>query len=238
MAGGTAAGILFSAVLLPSAAFLPTTLTIFTILGAAYYAQSDEQKKWTYSELSLLNSKILEQIPSWIYKRNWQNEITPHITLGAAPLKNQEHFQNIKQTHQAVLSFIEDFEHDPHLFGIPAKPEDWKQAGVAFLNLPNRDMHPVKVEDVQRGVEWMHEQILQNKKVYVHCLAGVGRSATVVICYLIKYGNYSPKLAVDFVRSKRPIFINETSPAIVDFVSALHSANPENRGNINLETLS
>lgn len=207
-----------STFLLPPMGAAAISLTTLSLLGVRGMTLSNNQKKWILSELSLWGSTILAQCPLCL-RRPWYSEITSHITLGAAPLKSREHFEVIQQTHQSVLSMIEDFEHDPHLLGVPVTSQDWNEAGIGFLNLPNLDRHPVKLEDVQRGVEWMHAQISQNKKVYVHCLAGVGRSATVVVCYLIKYSGYTPEQAVLFVNSKRRIVVSENSPAIVAFVA-------------------
>lgn len=219
--GAAAAAITFAAIVLPAALAIGVSLAVFAALGIGFYAQTNETKKWLFSEISLLNSTVAEQLPAWIYRHPWYTEITPQITLGSAPLKSRYHFQNIRDTHQAVLSMIQNFEYAPHLLGVPVKPEDWQQAGIAFLNLPNPDLTPVKLEDVKAGVEWMHQQIFQNKRVYVHCLAGVGRSATVVICYLVKYCNYTPEQAVNFVQSKRMIAVNQNSPAVAAFVSDL-----------------
>jgi protein-tyrosine phosphatase len=168
-----------------------------------------------------MNSTLAGTLPSWIHKHPWHTEITPQITLGAAPLKSRGHFEEVKQSHQAILSLIENFEHEPHLMGVPVPPKDWSQAGLTFLHLPNRDLHPVKLTDVHKGVEWMRRQISRGKKVYVHCLAGVGRSATIVICYLIKYCSYSPKEAVEYVRARRRISVHENSPAIAAFTASL-----------------
>jgi hypothetical protein len=41
------------------------------------------------------------------------------------------------------------------------------------------------------------------KKIYVHCFAGISRSATVVLYYLMFYHNYSLNKAFQFLRSKR-----------------------------------
>jgi hypothetical protein len=227
--GAATAAITFAAIVLPAALAIGVSLVVFATLGIGLYAQSNETKKWLFSELSLLNSSIAEQLPAWIYRHPWYTEITPQITLGSAPLKSRCHFQNIRDTHQAVLSMIQNFEHDPHLLGVPVKPEDWRHAGIAFLNLPNPDLTPVKLEDVKAGVEWMHQQIFQNKKVYVHCLAGVGRSATIVICYLVKYCHYTPEQAVNLIKSKRMIAVDQNSPAVAAFVSDLARTQAQTR---------
>jgi protein-tyrosine phosphatase len=41
-------------------------------------------------------------------------------------------------------------------------------------------------------------------RVFVHCFAGVSRSATIVIAYLMKEHGLSFNSAIKFVKSKRP----------------------------------
>ena len=211
----------FTVVMLPALPVIGITLVAFSVLGLAYILKSEQNRKWIVSEFSLLKSTIFNLLPAWALDHPWYNEITPNISLGAAPLTSREHFDKIRDTHDAVLSLIEDFEYAPHMLGNPARPQDWQSAGLAFKQLPNPDLTPVKLEDVKKGVEWLHQQISQKKKVYVHCLAGVGRNATIVICYLIKHCGYTPQDAAAFVSSKRPIVVNENSTAIAAFVKDL-----------------
>jgi Dual specificity phosphatase, catalytic domain len=224
----TLAATAFSAIFLSGLTALYCALPSCALAGIAFLLATPQQRKWLFSELSLMKSTLAEYIPSWIHNHPWYAEITPQITLGAAPLKSRGHLEKIAQSHQAVLSLIEPFEHEPHFMGIPVQPADWSQAGLIFLNLPNPDLHAVKLEDVQSGVEWMHEQISRGKKVYVHCLAGVGRSATIVVCYLIKHCHYSPKDAIAYVKSKRRIAVNENSPAVAAFIASQRSSLPVN----------
>ena len=45
----------------------------------------------------------------------------------------------------------------------------------------------------------------KNKRIFVHCNAGVSRSPSIIIAYLMKTFNYSFKEAFDFVKNKRNI---------------------------------
>jgi len=54
-------------------------------------------------------------------------------------------------------------------------------------------------------LERMHDEIVKNKPVLVHCFAGMQRSCALVACYLIKYHNMNPNDAIDFIKQKRPI---------------------------------
>ena len=54
-------------------------------------------------------------------------------------------------------------------------------------------------------LEKMHECIINNMPVLVHCFAGMQRSCALVACYLIKYNNMTPDEAIDYIKCKRPI---------------------------------
>ena len=43
-----------------------------------------------------------------------------------------------------------------------------------------------------------------NKKVFIHCAAGVSRSASLAIGYLMKLNKWAAEEALEYVQSKRP----------------------------------
>ncbi|KRY77059.1 Dual specificity protein phosphatase 19 [Trichinella pseudospiralis] len=53
-------------------------------------------------------------------------------------------------------------------------------------------------------VDFIDEVRMQNGRVLVHCNAGVSRSPTIVVAYLMKRENYTLENALSFVRAKRP----------------------------------
>ncbi len=72
-----------------------------------------------------------------------------------------------------------------------------------YLWLPTIDGTPPTVEQLACGAEFIHQQTLADRPIYVHCAAGLGRSPTQVICYLMTRG-MSIEEAVAFVEARRP----------------------------------
>ena len=51
----------------------------------------------------------------------------------------------------------------------------------------------------------MHEKMQQNKKIYVHCRAGINRGPSFVLAYLCKYQKMEVNDALNLILSKRKI---------------------------------
>ena len=51
--------------------------------------------------------------------------------------------------------------------------------------------------------ELIHSEITKGRRVFIHCHAGISRSATLVIAYLMKYCRMSFNGAFSYVKSKR-----------------------------------
>merc|ERR1719504_607198 len=91
---------------------------------------------------------------------------------------------------------------------------------MRYIEFPDKDLSPeldyyrIDVEDISRepieaywpeATEYIHSWISREQPVLVHCRAGVSRSASVVIAYLIAYQGYSLHDAFFLTRSHRSI---------------------------------
>ena len=76
-------------------------------------------------------------------------------------------------------------------------------SGLDYLHLPVPDLCPPLPEQVERFVAFCDRNIARGTAVVVHCLGGIGRTGTLIACYLVHRG-MEPGEAVAEVRRQRP----------------------------------
>jgi len=137
----------------------------------------------------------------------WWSPITDQIILGGIPLEShsEQLYQN-KVTH--ILTLLESFELTAGLV-TPLRKETMRQFKIDNKVFACQDFSGVPVEIIHEAVEYLHSAVSQQgQKIYVHCKAGRGRSATIIVAYLLKYGFKDRcferfEEAYAFVKSKR-----------------------------------
>ena len=109
--------------------------------------------------------------------RNWWDRIDPHVIVGAYPFARDVgglHGEGVR----AIVNTCQEY----------AGPQTkYEQFGIEQLRIPTTDFTHPKLADVQTAVEFVQTHVTQGNTVYIHCKAGRARSATVAICWLIKY---------------------------------------------------
>jgi len=98
----------------------------------------------------------------------------------------------VKQGIKSIITMTEN-----------ALPESWIQ-DIKYLHVPTEDLNAPDMDKIDTTVDFIHERINDKEPVMVHCAAGIGRTGTILACYLIKYSKYSAKNAIEQVRKERP----------------------------------
>ena len=91
-----------------------------------------------------------------------------------------------------------------------ALPESWVK-DVKYLHVPTEDLSAPDMDKIDEAVEFINIRIQNDEPVMVHCAAGIGRTGTILACYLIKYQKHSAKDAIQKVRKERPGSIQSES---------------------------
>lgn len=189
----------------------PLLMTAIGALGAAALILGLNLKKELTYEISLIYT-----IQG---SKAWWNTITPNIVLGALPLEHQkDKIKKLNITH--VITTLEEFELRKGLVR-PVSPQEWLNASITHKHIIAEDFVGMPANKIDEAVEYMRQEIQTNSgtKFYVHCKAGRGRSVTVVVAYLWKYGSQNFKTkeeAYTFVKNLRPqVNLNQNQMAAI-----------------------
>lgn len=98
-------------------------------------------------------------------------------------------------------------------------PADWT-VGVENRHISLMDHAPIDVSKMHEGADYIAAATSNGKVVLVHCLAGKGRTGTVLAAYMISHEGRTARQALEELRSKRPGSVEHPQePKVIEFES-------------------
>jgi atypical dual specificity phosphatase len=82
-------------------------------------------------------------------------------------------------------------------------PSAWTK-GIDARHISMKDHAPVSHSDMLLGADYIAAALADGKVVMVHCLAGKGRTGSILAAYLMTYEGKTARQAIDELRAGRP----------------------------------
>jgi atypical dual specificity phosphatase len=132
----------------------------------------------------------------------------PHLAAMSQPESAQDLLWLRQQGIELLVSLTEN------------RPRrDWvNEAGLLLFHEPMEDMEAPTQDQIDRCISAIQRAVERNMGVLVHCGAGLGRTGTILACYLVSQGQTAQN-AIARIRRLRPgsIETEEQADAVVEF---------------------
>lgn len=150
--------------------------------------------KWSLRRAQDASLLLTRSYRGLIRALNWWDAIDAHFYLGGALM-----FDDVERLQRQGVGAV---------VNLCAERQDDEQrlaaADMVYLWLPVLDMCAPSFDQIEQGMQWIQHQRQRNHVIYVHCAAGVGRSATLLACWYVYNRGLSAIEALQHIKSKHP----------------------------------
>lgn len=82
-----------------------------------------------------------------------------------------------------------------------------RSSSLAFRHFPIDDFDVPTLDQVREFCAWADERIAANEPVAVHCFAGLGRTGTMIACFLVREPGRDPERVLWEMRRLEPGYV-------------------------------
>jgi len=150
--------------------------------------------KWGFRRAQDVSLLLTRSYRGLIRALNWWDAIDEHFYLGGALMFDDlERLQ--RQGIEAIVNLCAERRDDEQRLA---------ESNMTYLWLPVLDMCAPSFEQIEQGMHWIQYQLQRHHVIYIHCAAGVGRSATMLACWYVYHHGLSVIEALRHIKSKHP----------------------------------
>jgi protein-tyrosine phosphatase len=140
--------------------------------------------------------------------------------------RNRDLEKDIEQIKEksvnSILVLVTEIELES--YGVPDLILNYQNSGFETYQHSILDQRIPDFESLEKTILWMEENLSKKKNLLVHCVGGLGRTGTILACYLVKNFKLRPSQAIELVRksrSKRAIETVEQENFIFEYETRL-----------------
>lgn len=137
------------------------------------------------------------------------------IIPGFLYLGSYEDACNLNFLRQHNIGFIVNLAYKP-----PCAPNEFRYLNINIYDHPHENI----IQHADKVINFVDQAVREGKAVLIHCMAGISRSTSMVMVYLMKRYNLNVKQAYEYILRHRPIVLPNVgfSKQLMDYDEQLH----------------